>query len=78
MQEFFSGKVKEFYGGTVVGFITGWHFLFAGPLGWGDLVIQYVLKFLATIIFAFVSGIMTVLAKDFYVSVIKPRLFKKK
>ena len=78
MGEFINGKVKEFWSGSIIGFIAGIKFLFTEPLGWGDLVIQYSLKFIAVCLFAFVSGIFTVLAKDFYEHKIKGKIFKKK
>jgi len=78
MQEFINGKVKEFWSGSIIGFIAGVKFLFNGPMDWGSLVLQYTIKFLAVCVFAFMSGIFTVMAKDFYDYKIKNRLFKKK
>ncbi len=78
MQEFINGKVKEFWSGSIIGFIAGVKFLFTGPMDWGSLVLQYTIKFIAVCVFAFMSGLFTVMAKDFYDHKIKNRLFKKK
>ena len=66
MQEFINGKVKEFWSGSIIGFIAGFKFLFNGPMDWDSLVRQYTLKFVAVCVFAFMSGLFTVMAKDFY------------
>ena len=78
MQEFINGKVKEFWSGSMIGFIAGVKFLFTGPMDWGSLVLQYTLKFVAVCVFAFMSGLFTVMANAFYDHKIKNRLFKKK
>ena len=78
MQEFFSEKGKVFLSGTIIGWIAGAKLLFDAPRTWDSLVIEYTLKFTATCVFAFMSGLFTVLAKDFYDGVIKPKLFKNK
>ena len=78
MQEFINGKVKEFWSGSIVGFIAGIKFLFNGENNWGNLVLQYTVKFFAVCIFAFMSGLFTVIAKDFYDHKVKNWLFKKK
>jgi len=78
MQEFINGKVKEFWSGSIIGFIAGVKFLFTGPMDWGSLVLQYTIKFVRVCAFAFMSGLFTVMAKDFYDHKIKNRLFKKK
>lgn len=77
MEELFRGKIREFIAGSTVGFIAGLKFLFAGPMDWGTLAVQYTLKFVAVIIFSFVSGVATMAAKDLYEAKIKT-LFKKK
>ena len=68
-------KIKEFWGGFVVGGFAGVNFLFTGFNNWGDIVLAYTLKFFASIIFALVSGICTVAAVDFYKHKIKHKLF---
>ena len=78
MRELFGEKVKVFWSGTIIGWIAGFNFLFDAPRTWDSLVIEYSLKFVATCVFAFMSGLFTVLAKDFYDGVIKPKLFKNK
>ena len=78
MFEFINGKAKEFFAGSIVGLIAGIKFLFAGPMDWGSLVIQYSLKFVAVCLFAFMSGLFTVMAKDFYDLKLKNWMFKKK
>jgi len=78
MRELFGEKVKVFWSGTIIGWVAGFNILFDAPRTWDSLVIEYTLKFCATCIFAFTSGVLTVLAKDFYDSVIKPKLFKNK
>lgn len=77
MQEFFRGKLQEFYAGSVIGFIAGLKFLFADPGSGIGVVAQYTIKFVAVVIFSFTSGIMTVLAKDIYTYQISPWLKKK-
>ena len=52
MQEFINGKVKEFWSGSIIGFIAGVKFLFTGPMDWGSLVLQYTIKFIAVCVFA--------------------------
>ena len=77
MQELFHGKVKEFIGGSIVGFIAGIKFLFAGPLSPGGLVIEYFLKFIAVCIFSFTSGLFTILAKELMEGLVIPYLRRK-
>ena len=72
MQEFFSGKIKEFWSGSLIGFIAGINLLFNGPVTWSDYVLVYTVKFFAVILFSLASGIMTVAAKDFYTHIIRP------
>jgi nicotinamide riboside transporter PnuC len=72
MQEFFSGKIKEFWSGSLIGFIAGVNLLFNGPVTWSDYVLVYTVKFFAVILFSLASGIMTVAAKDFYTHIIRP------
>ena len=78
MEELFREKAKVFWSGSIVGWLAGAKFLFAGPHTWGDIVIEYTAKFVATCIFAFASGIFTVFAHDAYKEWIKPKFFKKK
>ena len=52
MQEFINGKAKEFWSGSIIGFIAGVKFLFNGPMDWGSLVLQYTIKFIAVGVFA--------------------------
>jgi len=78
MEKFFGEKIKVFIGGSVVGWLAGIKFLFGGTHRPDDMVVEYIIKFFATIIFAFMSGLMTVIAKDFYDHKIKNRLFKNK
>ena len=77
MQEFFSGKLKEFYSGSIIGFLAGINLLFNGPVTWSDYVLVYTIKFFAVILFSLASGIVTVAAKDFYTHIIKPWLMGK-
>lgn len=72
MHEFFSGKIKEFWSGSLIGFIAGVNLLFNGPVTWSDYVLVYTVKFFAVILFSLASGIMTVAAKDFYTHIIRP------
>ena len=74
MQEFFSGKIKEFWSGSLIGFIAGINLLFNGPVTWSDYVLVYTVKFFAVILFSLASGIMTVAAKDFYTHFVRPWL----
>lgn len=74
MHEFFSGRLKEFYSGSIIGFLAGINLLFDGPVTWSDYVLVYTVKFFAVILFSLASGIMTVAAKDFYTHIIKPWL----
>ncbi len=78
MHDFFSGKIKEFWSGSIIGFIAGIKLLFNGPVTWGDYVLVYTVKFFAVILFSLASGVMTVVAKDVYSEYIGPKLFKKK
>lgn len=78
MHDFFSGKIKEFWSGSIIGFIAGIKLLFNGPVTWSDYVLVYTVKFFAVILFSLASGIMTVVAKDVYNEYIGPKLFKKK
>jgi len=78
MHDFFSGKIKEFWSGSLIGFIAGINLLFDGPVTWSDYVLVYTIKFFAVILFSLASGIMTVVAKDLYSQYIGPKLFKKK
>lgn len=77
MHEFFAGRFKEFWSGSAIGFIAGIKLLFTGPDTWGDYILVYTLKYFGIILFSLTSGVMTVLAKDFYEGVIKPKIFKK-
>lgn len=74
MHEFFSGRLKEFYTGSIIGFLAGINLLFNGSVTWSDYVLVYTIKFFAVILFSLASGIMTVAAKDFYSHIIKPWL----
>lgn len=78
MHEFFNGKFKEFWSGSIIGFVAGVKLLFADPTTWGGYVLAYTLKYFAVILFSLTSGVMTVFAKDVYDGWIKPKLFKKK
>ena len=72
MQEFFSGKIKEFWSGSIIGFLAGVNLLFNGPVTWSDYVLVYTVKFFAVILFSLASGIMTVIAKDLYTHILRP------
>lgn len=78
MEKLFHEKIRLFLGGGIAGGLAGGHFLFGGSPTGGDLVFGYTMKFFGTIILAFVSGLFTVMAHDFYKHKIKHRLFKKK
>ena len=77
MQDYFRGKLQEFFAGSAIGFIAGLKFLFADTGSGIGLVAQYTIKFIAVVIFSFTSGIMTVLAKDIYTHWLAPLLKKK-
>lgn len=78
MEKIFHEKIRLFLGGSVIGGIAGGRILFGGHATWGDLVLEYTMKFFGTIILAFASGLVTVVAHDFYKHKVKHRLFKKK
>lgn len=78
MQEFFKGKIQEFWAGSVVGLIAGIKFLSADLFGGIGLeALEYLIRFIAVIIFSLTSGIMTVVAKDVATHLILPWLKKK-
>lgn len=78
MEKLFHEKIRLFIGGSVIGGISGFRLFIDGiPVG-SDLVWAYTTKFFGTIILAFVSGLFTVVAHDFYKHKIKHRLFGKK
>lgn len=78
MEKLFQEKIRLFIGGSAIGGIAGFRLFIDGiPVG-GNLVWAYTIKFFGTIILAFVSGLFTVVAHDFYKHKIKDRLFKNK
>ena len=78
MQDLFIGKAKEWIIGGVLGFIAGINLLWDAPNNAGNIVLIYTVKFFGVIIFSFISGLFTVMAKDFYTQKIKGKLFKNK
>lgn len=78
MHEFFSGKLKEFWSGSIIGFIAGFNLLWDSPVTWGDYFLAYTIKFVGVIVFSLTSGVLTVLAKDLYQYKIKRLIFRKK
>tara|TARA_R110000868_G_scaffold29391_1_gene109251 strand:+ start:439 stop:696 length:258 start_codon:yes stop_codon:yes gene_type:complete len=78
MDNLFQEKIKLFIGGSSVGCFAGIRLLFGSNHIGGDLVLEYFAKFVGTIILAFMSGLVTVVAHDLYKHKIKDKLFKKK
>lgn len=78
MDKYLNEKIKEFWGGFMVGGIAGVKFLFTGGHSWEDLALEYAIKFFAAIMFAFISGIFTVFAVDLYKHKLKDKLFPPK
>lgn len=78
MREIIKEKLKWFIGGSFVGGYAGFTFLFNGNTHGIDLALGYTFKFFGTIILAFVSGVATVAAHDFYKIKMKNFLYKKK
>jgi hypothetical protein len=78
MQDLFIGKAKEWFIGASVGFIASINLLFDAPNDAGSIVLIYGIKFFGVIVFSFISGLFTVMAKDYYTIKLKDKLFKKK
>ncbi|NBO23263.1 hypothetical protein EBU94_08005 [bacterium] len=78
MQELFIGKAKEWAIGCILGFIASINLLFDAPNNAGNIVLIYTVKFFGVIIFSFISGLFTVMAKDYYTLKLKNKIFKKK
>lgn len=78
MGNYLDEKVKEFWGGFIVGGYSGVKFLFADPTGWDHMVLEYTLRFLGAIFIAATSGVLTAMTIDLYKYKIKDKLFKPK
>lgn len=76
MGNYLDEKVKEFWGGFVVGGFAGVNFLFVDAVSWVDVATGYILRFIGVVMIAATSGVMTAMAVDFYKHKIKPKLFK--
>lgn len=76
MEELFREKLKFFWGGVISSGIYAGFRLFAIPplfTGVGHLVMEYAARFAGTVFIAFVSGVLTVMFKDFYDIVMKKK-----
>lgn len=71
----FHEKAKEFWSGFSLGGIAGIKFLWVGGNNWPDIAFVWVLKFFGTCMLAFSTGILTIVATDFYKHYLKNKLF---
>lgn len=81
MDELFREKLKFFIGGALAFGVPSGIALYSFPFLAGNtiqVVLEFTARFFGTIIIAFSTGLMTVIAHDFYKEKLKDKLFKSK